>query len=185
MRPIMSMLIMATVFVQRESWCRHVVLRAQQAFFFRREGNKRHAPFQCGTLAAPETLASSSSTGRARSVVVGAVVNLLAPSLRQRTQFPQTDVIVVRADHDGFILESGIVSFQDANDIGRRGNHFAKLAVEGELNLGCKSRITGFFVLAISFLRASRSSPDRLKTSRALGRLMASAAIPESANSAS
>ena len=60
--------------------------------------------------------ASSSKSGDARSVVVRAVMNL-AFARRQAAFAAAAEMIVVRADHDRFVLQLRIRAVENADDV--------------------------------------------------------------------
>src|SRR5262244_1642001 len=93
----------------------HIVVRAEQSFFFTAEGYEDDGPSRLWFLRAeqPSQFQHSRYTG---SIVVGAVVNL-AFTRRQTSFTASTKVIIMCAEHDHFILEIGISTIQNADDV--------------------------------------------------------------------
>ena len=81
-----------------------IVVGSEQAHLLAREGDEEQAPLR---PVAPrrEILRQLDDTGGARSIVIGAGVNLRLLGRAQRAGPAHPEVVVVRADYDPFVLQ--------------------------------------------------------------------------------
>ena len=92
----MSMLIIATAFVERQQRMIHVPLAAEQAQFLAREGQKQNSALLFGLFREPPRQLDHAR--RAGSVVVRAGMDVPDLRRRERVLIAQTQMIVMRAD---------------------------------------------------------------------------------------
>src|SRR6185436_3807864 len=93
----------------------YVERRSQEPAFFTREGHEDQRAWKAAAVgdSCPRDLDDRCSAGR---VVVRAIVNLSCPP-RHGESAAETDVIVVRADHDGLVRARRVVAWEYANHV--------------------------------------------------------------------